>query len=266
MIRPTRIAAMLALSLAFALTACSATPHHAATAAHTKPAPIRTKIVLMSKVPSLAKLNLGQAVALLESSHLNAVALDQKHNSVSLTDGATRPVLSQSPAAGNEVQQDDAVVLHVGDAPKIRVPKLIGKHESDFPDALGGSAFSYTFVNDADAENDDWHVVIQNPKAGTAVEPGTQIRLKVGAPQVVYKVGGNGSIALITWTGASGNIGQAADAHIPWSISQGSDGEFYSVSAQDDNGTTITCEIFDDGKLVSKQTSTGRYAIASCSY
>jgi hypothetical protein len=43
------------------------------------------------------------------------------------------------------------------------------------------------------------------------------------------------------------------------------DSGFLSVSAQDDNGTSITCEIIGvDGSSLSKHTSTGAYAIASC--
>lgn len=258
MIRPTRIAAILVLTLALA--GCTATAH--ITSAK-KPATVHTALPApTSLVPDLTKENLGLATTYAGSFQLQVDAVDQKGESVGLADGQARVVISQTPAAGVRVDQNTTVNVVVGPAAKIKVPNLVGKHETDFPDA---TTFDYTFVNDTDAVDTDWHVVAQSPKAGTAVDPATQIRLKVGAPQVVYKVFGNGSIALITWTGEGGNIGQAAGVHLPWSHSEGADGNFYSISAQDDNGTSITCEIFNDGDLVTKQTSTGRYAIAQCS-
>jgi hypothetical protein len=245
-----------------ALSGCTATVQ---TISSKKPTPAHALAAPTSLVPDLTKKNLALATNYAASFQLQVDAVDQNGEAVALADGLTRIIVSQTPAAGERVEQDTTVSVVVGSAAKVKVPNLRGKHESDLPDLLAGSAFEYTFVNDTDAINSDWHVVGQSPKAGTAVEPGTQIRLKVGAPQVVYKVFGNGSLALITWTGDTGNIGQAAGAHLPWSRSEGADGDFYSISAQDDNGTSITCEIFNDGELVSKQTSTGRYTIAQCS-
>jgi hypothetical protein len=260
MIRPARLAAVLAITLVLA--GCTAAVH---TTSAAKPAPTHALVAPTSVVPDLTKRKLALASAYAGSFELLVQAVDQNGEPVALADGQTRVILSQTPVAGVRVNQNSTVNVVVGAAAKVKVPNLRGKHETDVSDLLAGSAFDYTFVNDTDAINSDWHVVGQSPKAGSAVEPGTQIRLKVGAPQVVYKVFGNGSLALITWTGDTGNIGQAAGAHLPWSHSEGADGDFYSVSAQDDNGTSITCEIFNDGELVSKQTSTGRYTIAQCS-
>lgn len=79
------------------------------------------------------------------------------------------------------------------------------------------------------------------------------------------KVFGNGSRSgVITWS-TGFDISQATDARIPWSKSVDPNGNFYQVSAQDDDGTSITCEILDsDGNVLDENTSTGRYAIASC--
>lgn len=85
----------------------------------------------------------------------------------------------------------------------------------------------------------------------------------VVSDKVTYKITSNSSTALITYTD-NGSIEQATGATLPWTKTVVR-GDFVSVSAQDDNGTTITCAILDsDGSVISKHTSTGAYAIASC--
>jgi hypothetical protein len=52
-----------------------------------------------------------------------------------------------------------------------------------------------------------------------------------------------------------GSIEQASDASVPWSKIV-PDGSFLSTSAQDDYGTSITCEIIGvDGTSLSRHTS-----------
>jgi hypothetical protein len=81
--------------------------------------------------------------------------------------------------------------------------------------------------------------------------------------RVTYKITSNSSTALITYTD-DGSIEQASGAALPWS-KKVEPGSFASVSAQDENGNTITCEIIAaNGSVLSKHTSTGAYAIASC--
>jgi Mycobacterium membrane protein/Protein of unknown function (DUF732) len=81
--------------------------------------------------------------------------------------------------------------------------------------------------------------------------------------RVTYKITSNSSTALVTYID-DGSIEQASGAALPWS-KKVEPGTFASVSAQDENGDTITCEIIaSDGSVLSKHTSTGAYAIASC--
>lgn len=86
------------------------------------------------------------------------------------------------------------------------------------------------------------------------------------APKVTYRITGNGSrSSTITYTESGSSIEQSTNARLPWTkkVSPGSD--YYSVSAQDDGGTRITCEIIDtDGSILSKHTAHGQYAIAEC--
>lgn len=88
------------------------------------------------------------------------------------------------------------------------------------------------------------------------------------AGQVTYKISGDASSALITWSDDGTNIEQASGAGVPWSKTltiPASDYRFLSVSAQNDGGGSITCSILVAGKVVDTHTSTGDYAIAMCS-
>ena len=88
------------------------------------------------------------------------------------------------------------------------------------------------------------------------------------APQfITYKITGNGTASsTITWTeGPSDSIEQATNRALPWSKRISEEGSFFSISAQDDDGTSITCEIDDTvGNVLDKHTAVGQYAIASC--
>jgi hypothetical protein len=93
---------------------------------------------------------------------------------------------------------------------------------------------------------------------------------------LVYTVTGDSTDSSITYaTYADGNSGseQANDAALPftksYTVKQGGNFDFksYSVFATNgQTGTTITCSITLDGKVVSTKTSTGQFASADCSY
>ncbi|MEU1550936.1 MmpS family transport accessory protein [Nocardia sp. NPDC005745] len=88
---------------------------------------------------------------------------------------------------------------------------------------------------------------------------------------VKYEVTSDGPTAgNITYTtgDASGNISQANDQALPWSMDTTVTGyvKVVSLSAQaGEGGTTISCKITEGDTVISEQTSTGPYAIASCS-
>jgi len=80
-----------------------------------------------------------------------------------------------------------------------------------------------------------------------------------------------GNVTYSSFGTASDGVQQATDAPLPWSVTEevrtGGDFEFnsYSLTAQaSDVATTITCRITLDGAVISENTSTGAYAIASC--
>lgn len=80
----------------------------------------------------------------------------------------------------------------------------------------------------------------------------------------------DGSNGMVTYVGKDFNIIQAADQPMPWSAEQTDiDSKFdvlgANVSAQQDGSGEVTCRIFWDGEVVAENTSTGPYAVVSCS-
>lgn len=103
-----------------------------------------------------------------------------------------------------------------------------------------------------------------DPKTGSDTKAGTE---------VVYTVETDaGTINNVTYTTLNGkNIGQeqANGTAAPFSKTMQVEDSFfnnYSVTAQAAEGaTSITCRITADGKVVSEQTSTGQFAVVTCS-
>lgn len=85
------------------------------------------------------------------------------------------------------------------------------------------------------------------------------------ATSVTYEVTGTGGAASMTFSGTGGNTGQVGPVDLPWSKTVKSPGSFLYVSAQnnEDYGN-VTCSIKVNGTVVSTQTSSGAYVIATC--
>jgi hypothetical protein len=89
-------------------------------------------------------------------------------------------------------------------------------------------------------------------------------KLPNGQHQIVYRVGGTATKALITYTTPSGQE-QQNGAHVPWKRSlKAKDFSMLSVTAQNSGGGTITCEIDVDGQVKKRSKSSGAYAVVSC--
>ena len=85
---------------------------------------------------------------------------------------------------------------------------------------------------------------------------------------VVYTVTGDGTADITFDTFANGNSGtdQLTGQSLPWTRSITESGLFniYSVSAGILTGTTATCTITVDGKVLSTHTATGQFANVAC--
>jgi Mycobacterium membrane protein len=85
----------------------------------------------------------------------------------------------------------------------------------------------------------------------------------------VYSITGNGTADITYDTLTDGNTGssQADGSALPWTKTVTGKGliTIFSVDAQLQTGSTVSCKITVDGKVVSSHTSTGQYAVVSCS-
>jgi hypothetical protein len=86
------------------------------------------------------------------------------------------------------------------------------------------------------------------------------------ASGVVFEVTGSGRATSISY-GTNGGVSQANGERLPWTESvEASDGfGVYSLTAQSNGSGEITCRITVDGEEIARQTSTGQYAVVSCS-
>ena len=93
-----------------------------------------------------------------------------------------------------------------------------------------------------------------------------EVTVTLEEPSVVYEVVGNGSRATITWIPpGTYSISQAVDEPLPWRKSFPTGSDYANFNAQMMNGNSITCNIYVNGELVKTNTSTGPYAVVSCS-
>jgi hypothetical protein len=84
----------------------------------------------------------------------------------------------------------------------------------------------------------------------------------------IYSVTGNGvaNISYDSVTTAGGGTQQAIGSPLPWSKTVSGKGliTIFSVVAQLTSGSTVSCTLTVDGKVVSSHTSTGQDAIVTC--
>jgi hypothetical protein len=85
---------------------------------------------------------------------------------------------------------------------------------------------------------------------------------------VVYSVTGDGTadITYDSWTAGNAGTEQSTGQSLPWTKTIVASGLFniYSVSASINTGSTATCTITVDGKVLARHTSTGQFANVSC--
>jgi hypothetical protein len=87
--------------------------------------------------------------------------------------------------------------------------------------------------------------------------------------KVIYQVTGDGTYFSMTASTPDGSV--QANPDLPLRTKGGEPftfeampGEFLYISAQIQNGTTITCRIAVDDVVIAENTSTGSYSIATC--
>lgn len=85
------------------------------------------------------------------------------------------------------------------------------------------------------------------------------------AGKITYTVTGSGS-ASISYSDASFQIAQDADASLPWSktIDAGAGSTFVMNAQHMDGSGAITCTVEYEGRVIATNTSSGEYAVVSC--
>lgn len=249
-------------ALVVLMAGCAATPAH--------PHPTHThspaKVATTTYVNNVVGLKYSDVQSTLRGNGLTA-ALDVPDTNVD-SYPMFYTVRSQTPPVNTKVKIGSTVTLHVEVDP-ITAPNVVGQTLTQAEEAIKAATGQLTATPDAGAQL-TWTVQTQNPAAGTPVKPGTSIALSAPAPQVVFSVWGDGSESnVITYTiPGSFNIEQAAEAALPWSMAFPYTGSGYlahgNLSAQDDDGSSISCAISVNGKIVDQHTATGQYAIVQC--
>lgn len=225
------------------------------------------------EVPSLSNMTYQSAVDVVEAAGLIAseVALvkppgliaDAEAIAVFGKNPGDLVVVGQSIAPGAPVVAGTSLSLSV-ELPSIVVPSVVQLGPSEAVEALESAGLAGA-LNPTEPPYDAF-AVSQSPKAGSIVLPGSTVTVRFAEPQITYRVIGNGTRAMITWIPpGSFNIGQDTNARLPWSMSWRYTGSRSgNFNAQMLNGSSITCQVLINGRVVDEQTSTGAYAIASC--
>ncbi|MGI0522145.1 PASTA domain-containing protein [Microbacterium maritypicum] len=142
----------------------------------------------------------------------------------------------------------------------VKLPNVVG-----MTDLAAKSALSNTKVTVDGSTSSSQLVALQEPAAGTVVEPGSTVTITLEPPSTVYEVVSDGSRGTITWVPPNSySISQAGDAPLPWRMSWPTASGYRNFNAQVMDGTTVTCNIYVNGQLLKTATSTGRYAVVSC--
>jgi beta-lactam-binding protein with PASTA domain len=175
-------------------------------------------------------------------------------------------VVAQSVPAGELVVNNTTTLELTTSWPSATVPNLALMTGSEASEALHAAGLSSRDV----ASSNDGLVRSQTISAGTIVPAGTRVGADI-LHEVIFSVTSSSRRALITWIApGSFSIQQANGAAVPWSAAwypYSAPGAYDrgNFSAQNSGGGWITCEIIIDGAVVVSNTSTGAYAVVSCS-
>jgi beta-lactam-binding protein with PASTA domain len=176
-------------------------------------------------------------------------------------------VVAQDPIAGASVRYGSKIALTLL-PPRVDVPNIVGKSQTDARKLLEDAGFVVSF-EPAGSES-GWSIASQSPAPGELARLGDTVRVTVVQPVITFEVTGSGS-ATVTWIAPGGgfNIQQDTDARLPWSKSfpyrSGlSSYQYGNFNAQSYGGSSITCTMTVNGRVVSSNTSTGAYAVVSC--
>jgi hypothetical protein len=233
----------------------ASTSRHATAAHATKPKPTPAeKKVYAPLFPKTATVKDAEA-------QLDEIGLT--YQVVAVEDGTPSPAwyVTDATPSGENVSPGTRVTL-TAHAPA-SVPNLVGSTIAQAEKTAQAAGISL----DVSGFGDDWKIDSQDIPPGTALAPGTLVGLEASEPPQfdTYRVTGNGTAGVITYSTGGTGSSQASGVRLPWSFQVPAGSGFLYVSAQDGSGTSITCTITGpDGSVIATNTATGRYSIAQC--
>jgi hypothetical protein len=124
------------------------------------------------------------------------------------------------------------------------------------------SADDVKILTDQAPRQKKWPAVLIGCQTPEELEPDD------GKVTVVYEITSRSGRASITYATEGFNISQVTSARLPWKKTfkmSDSSSNIYTLTAQNSGGGTITCRILVDGHQAAKNSSTGRYAVVTCS-
>jgi eukaryotic-like serine/threonine-protein kinase len=137
-------------------------------------------------VPDVVGKTQVQATAAIQQAHLNPRVIQQHSGSV-----RKGLVISTSPSVGNKLPAGSNVTVDVSAGQKqVQVPSVIGQQQSQAQQALGNAGLTAKVVADSKSTAPQGQVTGENPPAGTTVNPGSTVTIRVsgggsGVPNVV---------------------------------------------------------------------------------
>lgn len=107
-------------------------------------------------------------------------------------------------------------------------------------------------------------------EAAPADEPAAEPEQEAGESGLRWEAETSGGTPMdITYVGENFNITQQQGQASPWTATVDVDSKMdvmgANMSAQNTGGGDVTCRVYWDGELVNENTSSGEYAIATCS-
>jgi eukaryotic-like serine/threonine-protein kinase len=126
-------------------------------------------------VPDVSGLSQSQATAKLDDAGLVADVTSVYSN---LPSGI---VVSQGPTAGATVARGSSVAISISRGPApVRVPNVVGAKEADAVKSLQDVGLVPVSVPTSGTASQVGNVISQSPARGTAVAPGSQVRIRIG--------------------------------------------------------------------------------------
>lgn len=107
-------------------------------------------------------------------------------------------------------------------------------------------------------------------ETGSAAEPASEPEQSPQNSGLRWEAETSGGTPMdITYVGENFNITQQQDQASPWTATIDVDSRMdvmgANMSAQNNGGGNVTCRVYWDGELVNENTSSGEFAIATCS-